>query len=84
MLRFADPCPGQTGNNSSGMNTYAKCAANPCRMRTSKIIGLKVPCNEHLQKMGGEGSLIVTQLLAAVPEVFVWGLGGGGGRGFVG
>jgi len=34
------------------MNSYAKCAANPCRMRTYKIIELKVPYNEHLQKMG--------------------------------
>jgi hypothetical protein len=41
------------------MNTYAKCATNPCRMRTYKIIGLKVPYNEHLQKKWGEGSLIV-------------------------
>jgi len=36
------------------MNTYAKCAANPRGMRTSKIIGLKVSWNEHLQKTGGE------------------------------
>jgi len=35
------------------MNTYAKCAANPCGIRTSKIIGLKASCNEHLQKNGG-------------------------------
>jgi hypothetical protein len=39
--------------NLSEMNTYAKCAANPCGMRTSKIIGLKVSCNEHFQKNGG-------------------------------
>ena len=43
------------------MNTYAKCAANPCGIRTSEIIGLKVPWNEHLQKTGGWGGLIVTQ-----------------------
>jgi hypothetical protein len=43
------------------MNTYAKCATNPCGMRTSKIVGLKVSCNEHLQKNGGRGGLIVTQ-----------------------
>src|SRR5580704_11234802 len=44
-----------TGNNLSKMNTYAQCATKPCRMRTSKIIGLKVPCNEHLRKKWGEG-----------------------------
>jgi hypothetical protein len=38
---------------SSRMNTYAKRAANPCRMCTYEFIGLKVPCNEHLQKIGG-------------------------------
>ena len=36
--------------NLSKMNSYAKCAANPCRILTSKIIGLKVSWNEHLQK----------------------------------
>jgi hypothetical protein len=41
------------------MNTYAKCAANPCGMRTSKIIELKASCNEHLQKNGGEGVLLL-------------------------
>ena len=56
-------CPrnGPAGGNLRRMNTYAKRAANPCRMRTSKIIGLKVSCNEHLQKSGGGGGLIVTQ-----------------------
>ena len=49
--------------NLSGMNTYAKRAANPCGMRTSKIIGLKVSWNEHLRKMGGGGGLFVTQRL---------------------
>src|SRR5579863_9201481 len=44
--------------NPSSMSTYAKRAANPCRMRTYKIIGLKVPCNEHLQKNGGWGAII--------------------------
>jgi hypothetical protein len=44
---------GKTGSNPSKMNTYAKCAANPCGMRTYKIIGLKVSWNEHLQKTGG-------------------------------
>jgi hypothetical protein len=51
----------KTGSNPSKMNTYAKCAANPRGMHTSKIVGLKVPCNEHLQKNGGGGGLIVTQ-----------------------
>jgi hypothetical protein len=43
----------ETGRNPSRMNTYAKCAANPRGMRTSKIIELKASCNEHLQKNGG-------------------------------
>jgi len=37
------------------MNTYARRAANPSGMRTSKIIGLKTSCNEHLQKNKVEG-----------------------------
>ena len=41
------------------MNTYAKCAANPCGMRTSKIIGLKASWNEHLQKKGGGEVLLL-------------------------
>ena len=41
--------------NPSRMNTYAKRAANPSRMRTYKIIELKVPYNQHLQKIGGGG-----------------------------
>ena len=72
MLRFADPCPGprvwallgareNIGNNSRGMNTYTRLSANPCRMSTYKIVALKASCNEHLQKNGGRGSLIVTQ-----------------------
>src|SRR5579862_2439099 len=48
------------GRNLSRMNTYAKCSANPCGMRTSKIIGLKASYNEHLQKMGGGVELLVT------------------------
>jgi hypothetical protein len=55
------PRPAPTRSNPSRMNTYTKRAANPSRMRTYKIIGLKVPYNEHLQKIGGWGSLIVTQ-----------------------
>jgi len=51
------------GRNLSKMNTYARRAANPCGIRTSKIIGLKASCNEHLQKNGGRGALIVTQRL---------------------
>jgi len=56
-------CPrnGPTGRNSRRMNTYAKGSAKPCGMNTYKIIGLKASCNQHLQKNGGEGSLIVTQ-----------------------
>jgi hypothetical protein len=45
-------------SNPSKMNTYAKCAANSCRMRTYKIIELKVSCNEHLRKMGLGGVLL--------------------------
>jgi hypothetical protein len=33
-------------------------------MNTYKIIGLKVPWNQHLQKSLGAGSLIVTQPLS--------------------
>ena len=50
-------CP----RNPSRTNTYAKCAANPRKLRTYKIIGLKVSYNEHLRKNGGGGGLIVTQ-----------------------
>ena len=46
-------------SNLSKMNTYAKCAVNPCRMRTYKIIGLKTPCNEHLQENGGGEVLLL-------------------------
>src|ERR1700687_2104238 len=42
----------RTGRNSSRMNTYAICSANPCGMNTSKIIELKASCNQHLQKRG--------------------------------
>ncbi len=52
-----DASTGSTGNNLSRMNTYAKCAANPCGMNTSKIIGLKVSYNEHLQINGGTEKL---------------------------
>jgi hypothetical protein len=53
--------PRNTGRNPNRMNTYEKCAANPCRMRTSRMIGLKVSCNEHLRKSRGGASVIVTQ-----------------------
>ena len=59
------PNHSKTGSNLRRINTYAKCAANPCGMNTSKIIGLKVSCNQHLQKNGGWGGLIVTQLAVA-------------------
>jgi hypothetical protein len=59
------PRPAATRSNLSRMNSYAKCAATPCRMRTSKIIGLKVSWNEHLQKKGGRGALRVRAVLAA-------------------
>jgi hypothetical protein len=59
------PNPGVGGTcsprKSNTMNTYANRAANTNGMRTYKIIGLKVSCNEHLQKNGGRGGLIVTQ-----------------------
>jgi len=41
---------GSTCSPRKNMNTYAKCAANPRGMLTSKIIGLKASCNEHLQR----------------------------------
>jgi hypothetical protein len=47
--------------NPNKMNTYAKRAAKPRRMCTYKIIRLKASYNEHLQKNGGRGELIVTQ-----------------------
>jgi hypothetical protein len=50
---------------SSRINSYAKSATNPCGMRTSKIIGLKVSCNEHLQKNGGRGCLLLPSALFA-------------------
>lgn len=43
------------------MNTYEKCAAKSRGIRTSAMIGLKVQCNEHLQKSRGVAPLIVTQ-----------------------
>src|ERR1700690_361600 len=46
-------------SNPSRMNTYAKRPANPCAMNTYKIIGLKGPWNEHLQKIGGWGVLLL-------------------------
>ena len=60
---------GKTGSNLSEMNSYAKCAANPCGMLTSKVIGLKVSYNEHLRKSGGGGGLIVTQRPPAPREL---------------
>ena len=59
---------GLTGRNLSRMNTYAKCAANPCGMRTSKIIGLKASCNEHLQKMGVGKVLLLPTALQGSPS----------------
>ena len=48
-------------NNSRRMRTYPERAANPFRMRTYKIIGLKVAWNEQLQKKTpGEGCLFTT------------------------
>jgi hypothetical protein len=58
---YLQPAHSRPRPNLSRMNTYIKCAANPCGMRTYKIIGLKASCNEHLQKTRGRGSLIVTQ-----------------------
>jgi len=36
-----------------GMRSYEKCARNPFGIRSYKIIGLKVPWNQHLQKRVG-------------------------------
>src|SRR3990172_6210716 len=41
--------------NSRRMNTCEKCARNPRRMNTYKIIGLKVPVESTLAKKGGRG-----------------------------
>jgi hypothetical protein len=53
----------KTTSNLIRMSTYAKCAANPCRMRTSKTIGLKASCNEPLQENGARGGPIVGQVV---------------------
>ena len=58
----------EIGSNLSEMNTYAKCAANPCAMCTYKIIGLKVSCHEHLQKIGGGGRLLLPNHRRGVPK----------------
>jgi hypothetical protein len=50
---------GCTCSPRNKMNTYAKCAANPRGVLTSEIIGLKVSCNEHFQKNGGRGGLLL-------------------------
>ena len=44
--------PSLLRSNPNRINTYAKRAPNSCRMRTCKIIRLKVPWNEHLRKRG--------------------------------
>jgi hypothetical protein len=49
------------------MNTYTKSAANPREMNTSKIIGLKVSCHEHLQKMGVGEVLLLPNSKEALP-----------------
>ena len=55
----------RNGNNLSRMNTYAKCAANPFGMRTSKSLNLKPRVINTYKKKGGGGGLIVTQWLPA-------------------
>ena len=73
--------------NLSKMNTYAKCAAKPRRMNTSKIIGLKVSWNEHLQKSGGGGLLLlpiarsrfVLHLAAAISLALIFAVGASAG-----
>jgi protein-S-isoprenylcysteine O-methyltransferase Ste14 len=49
----------ETANNMSTINTYAKCAANPCRMRTYKITGLKTPVMNTYKKVGGGEVLLL-------------------------
>jgi hypothetical protein len=49
------------GRNLSRMNTYAKCAANPCGIRTSKIMGLNLKprgMNTYKKWGGGEDLLL--------------------------
>jgi hypothetical protein len=50
------------------MNTYKKCASNPCRMNTCGAKDLKSLCFQHLQKTGGG-----VGLLSADRERFVRG-----------
>src|ERR1700692_2207220 len=66
--RYADQTPrlylrpdSKTRSNLSRMNTYAKCAANPCRMRTSKSLDLKPRGMNTYEKRGKWWGLIVTQ-----------------------
>src|SRR5260221_2298336 len=50
------------------MNTYKKCANNPCRMNTCGAKDLKYLCFQHLQKIGGGGWLsIVSPSLLHLP-----------------
>jgi hypothetical protein len=58
---------GCTCSPRNRMNSYAEGAANPCGMRTSKIIGLKVSCNQHLQKSGGPWRTPVSHLRSLIP-----------------
>jgi len=53
--------------NSLTMNTYRKCACNPRRMNTYKIIGLKVPVESTLTKKGGRGWGYMTLTNPAAP-----------------
>ena len=57
--QHSPPCSSRPLSNSSTINTYAKCAANPRGMRTYKIIGLKTSWNEHFRKMGGGEVLLL-------------------------
>ncbi len=63
----AETSLGCTCSPRNKMDTYARRAANPCRMRTSKIIGLKASCNEHLQKRGEGVGVMCYPAPAATP-----------------
>src|SRR5712692_10208891 len=53
--------------NSFAMRSYKKCVRNSIGMRTYKIIGLKVPQNEQLQKTGGGSPSFASSLSYFIP-----------------
>jgi len=69
-VKTSERTPTQSGPpNTIRMNTYAKSHFNPFVMNTYKNTRLKVVQNEHLQKKGGVGGIIV-----AYAAAWVWGM----------